>query len=748
MTLAIGGSPASTNPSHGELWVNVCDYGAKADDGLTDNSAAIQSAIDYLISKLANSPHARGVVFFPSSPRAYAVTKTLWIDAPNIEIRGEGYGSVLSLLGGNRHNLLQFGIRRTEYGNVNGVRSPFQINSTNRPDLYRKLDSSVVTSPNVMWGIRTNNNSFVQFLANPMSSGRSSSAGTYYLDHWSETTKLTVEFCIEPPDGQTFPLFSPIMGMGVTPLEAAPFLFYSWQTTGAILVLFRTADIGGGINLPNRSFAFSVLGATTPYRIAVQFDLDNAICTAYVNGIQVAISSPANMSPTGQYPFTPNSGLRFQQNDYYPFMIGTDGAQGIVTGGNTGIDLRVYGFRTSSTLRYKNLGPGQPQTRVDNPSAPINDAYSYFTIDQYTIAFLQCLDNPATSGRVVTILNGNYATPGGISSGIFLHTTNQLGISGNAVRDIQLIAANGCGQTISLGIVLEMTIQNVKAISGFHAIGAFNLFATYNVYINDCWLDGFDSCYSGFSHLVVGSDIYCGQAGFATFREVGGSGNWKNILVAFASPNTETIFKFHSSGYGGNNSITNLVVDFEGTTLTLAGIYAEVCPVLPATSLLLKDIFLGSVGAQKPLVMLKDVAPISNNYRPAWISVENLQAFTASYLAAIDVDGPLWHGEVTGVGILGPLFNHRQKWGTTTHVVMREPRFTAPPRQYPWYSGAHILEVRSPVDWQFTEWRCAGSGTYGTSNPPKWVGLHAMKVTQNGVAGYLLNHGYITVTIN
>ena len=185
MTLAIGGSPASTNPSHGELWVNVCDYGAKADDGLTDNSAAIQSAIDYLISKLANSPHARGVVFFPSSPRAYAVTKTLWIDAPNIEIRGEGYGSVLSLLGGNRHNLLQFGIRRTEYGNVNGVRSPFQINSTNRPDLYRKLDSSVVTSPNVMWGIRTNNNSFVQFLANPMSSGRSSSAGTYYLDHWS-----------------------------------------------------------------------------------------------------------------------------------------------------------------------------------------------------------------------------------------------------------------------------------------------------------------------------------------------------------------------------------------------------------------------------------------------------------------------------------------------------------------------------------------------------------------------------------
>ena len=748
MTIAIGGSSSAAKPAHGELWVNIRDYGAKADDGLTDNTAAIQAAIDDLISKLANSPLYRGVVFVPSAPKAYFVTKTLWIDAPNIEIRGEGYGSVVALLGGNRHNLLQFGLRRIEYATTNGVRTPLQINSSNRPDLFGKLDTSVVGSPNLMWGLRTNNNTYVQFQANPFSSGPSSSKGTSYLDHWSETTKLTVEFCIEPPDGQNFPLFSPIMGMGVTPLEAAPFLFYSWQATGSILVMFRTADIGGGINLPNRAFAFSVLGASTPYRIAVQFDLDNAICTAFVNGVQVAITSPANMSPTGQYPFAPNTGLRFQQNDYYPFMIGIDGAQGSVSGGSTGIDLRVYAFRTSKTIRYQNRGVGLPQTRVDAPNSPINDAYSYFTIDAYTIAFLQCMDNPATSGRVVTILNGNYATPGGISSGIFMHTTNSLGISGNAVRDIQLIAANGCGQTISLGIVLEMAIKNVKAISGFHAVGAFNLFATYNIYMADCWLDGFDSCYYGFNHITIGTDIYCAQAGFVTFREVGGGGNWRNIIVAFASPNSEAIFKFHSSGYGGNYSITNLLVDFEGPSLSLCGIYCEACTVQPATSLLLKDIFFGTVGAKNPLIMLKDVAPISNNYRPAWISVENLQAFTDQYLAAIDVDGPLWHGEVCGVGILGPLFNHRQKWGTTTHVVMREPRFLAPPRQFAWYNGAHILEVRCPVDGQFTEWRCVGSGTYGTSVPPTWVGLHLLKVSPNGLAGYVLNLGYITVALS
>ena len=92
--------------------------------------------------------------------------------------------------------------------------------------------------------------------------------------------------------------------------------------------------------------------------------------------------------------------------------------------------------------------------------------------------------------------------------------------------------------------------------------------------------------------------------------------------------------------------------------------------------------------------------------------------YTNRLLAAVDVDGPLWHGEVRGVALGGPQFNHRQKWGTKTNVVIRDTKYVAPPRQYLWYTGAHVLEVRSPADGQFAEWRCMATGTYGTPNPP------------------------------
>ena len=38
-------------------------------------------------------------------------------------------------------------------------------------------------------------------------------------------------------------------------------------------------------------------------------------------------------------------------------------------GGNTGVDLRLYGLRVSNTLRYQNNGPGTPQVRVQTARA-------------------------------------------------------------------------------------------------------------------------------------------------------------------------------------------------------------------------------------------------------------------------------------------------------------------------------------------------------------------------------------------
>ena len=119
--------------------------------------------------------------------------------------------------------------------------------------------------------------------------------------------------------------------------------------------------------------------------------------------------------------------------------------------------------------------------------------------------------------------------------------------------------------------------------------------------------------------------------------------------MAFSSPVTECIFKAKAEEYGGNFAITNLNVDFEGDTLSLAAVYCEAIPTSAGTSLILKDIILGTVGSTSSLVMLKDVSPLGGEFNRCWLSIDNLQAYTNSYFAAIDVDGPLWHGEVKGV---------------------------------------------------------------------------------------------------
>ena len=737
--------------SHGELWVDVRDYGAKSDGGITDNSGPIQAAIDALSSKLAGKPILKGVVFIPSASLPYMVTKSIWVDAPNIEIQGEGWGSQVQMNGGYKRPVFIFGIRRVEQALVSGQWVPVQIDSSNRPDLYGKLDTSAAPVPGNKWGIRTNGTSFVHFQANSMSSGPGSSAGFPYLDNWTETSKLTLEFCIEPPDGQAFPPLAPLLGMGNDLYETSPVLVYVAEAPDQLLVSFETSDIGNGLFKPNRAFTISLQGALPPYRIALQFDLDNAIVTAFLNGVQMPFTSSVNLAPNSPCPFIPGTGLRFSQNEHYPFLIGSQGWSGLTPGSNvgTGIDLRLYGLRLSNTIRYQNNGAGQTQRRIDAPASTINDAYAYFGNDANTICFLAMTDDPATSVRAVTATNGNTAGYGGMSSGFFLNTANLGGVIGNAIRDIAVQGAVNAGQTICLGGILEMTIDNVMAIAGFNGIGSLNTYANYTVYIQNSWIEGYDAPYFGMFQLSIGRNIYFGGAGRVTMRYLGGSADWGNILVARASPVTECIVKIRNGMYGGNFSFSSLLVDFEGETLSLAAIYCEAAEYCPAPSLRLTDIFLGTLGQTASAVMLRDgSASPDPNHLPCWLVVDNLQSGDTSFRSLIDVDGPLWRGDVKGGDLRVTRLTHEGTWGNTTNVVVRDTAFTAPPRTLHWYNGAHVLEVRSPAAGQYAEWRCTATGDYGTPTPPVWAGLNPVSSVTNALACYVLNHAYLTAALN
>ena len=749
MSHAIGGSSPSTRPAHGELWFDVRDFGAKGDNGITDNAGPIQATIDALAAKLNYNVHGpKGVVYVPSALGAYVVSKTIWVDCPNLEIRGDGWGSQVQMNGSAKHTVFQFGVRRTEATVVNGATVPLNINSSNRPDLFGKLDATAAPSAGTMWGIRTNSNSFVQIQASPLSAGVQSSAGTYYSDYWTETTKLTIEFCVEPPDGQQFPTGQPLIALGSIFYQPSPITISIRNDPNSIWITFRTSDFGPNNNAGARCFEFSTAGATRPYRIAVQIDLDNALCAAFVNGAQVGFTSTINLTSTGQFPFVPNSGLRFQQNDYFPLLIGAQGPRGPLFSSSTGIDLRLYGLRFSNNLRYQNNGVGNPQKRADSPSSAITDSYAYFGNDANTIGFLKLTDNPTNAGRVVSVQHGNTLANGGVGSGIFLHAPNSGGIIGNAVRFLAIGAGNGHGQAISIGGVLEMEIENVKAVYGFQGIGSLNSYANYYVHLKDCWLSGYDSAYYGAYQLMTAQNIYCESSGRATVRFLGSSADWNGTLVAYPAGNAECIFKLHSADYGGNFNVANLTVDFEGSTLGLAAFYCEAHYLTPATSLTLRNIELGTVGPNAALIMLKDLNTQTSGFNPCWLSVDNIQAYTNIYSSAVDVDGPLWHGEMTGVALQGPQFNHRKKWGVNTGILIQDTKYVAPPRTFSWYAGAHALQVRSPADGQFSEWRCTSAGAYGTATPPKWFGLNPINITNNGIATYILNHCYITIVLN
>jgi len=748
MALAIGGSSAPAKPPRGSLWVDVRDYGAKADGGATDNSGPFQAAVDDLATKLRGNFNSSGVVYIPSAPKPYFLNKSVWVDADNIEVRGDGWGSRVSMNGGNRHSVFLFGIRRVEQQYSNGSWVPVQIDPSYRPDLFGKLDASAVPATGVRWGLRTHANSFVQFQAGPISCGVSSAASWAYLDLWGETSQLTVEFCVEPPDGQPFATNSPLCGIGTIPTDLAPFAFMIWDDPNKVMAIFRTSDMEPGRgNDAFRLFSFSLAGATPPYRIAAQFDLDSAVCAAFVNGTQVTLNDLRNMAPDAPVPFAPGSGLKFATNDHHPFMIGASGVNGPY-GYPSGVDLRVYGLRLSNTVRYQNKGAGQRQTRVDSPSTPVNDAYAYFGKDARTVCFLKGTDDPSTAGRVVTVQNGDTAVLDGQTSGLFLHTVSPSGTSNNAIREIHVEASTPYGQAISLGTVLQMTIENVRAVNGFNAVGSFNMTANYFVYIRNCWLDAYGDPYYGAIQLSHGRDIHFASSGRVAMRHLGCDAAWENVVVTFSAPVAECIFKARNYCYGGNFSVTNILVDFEGPTLSKAVFYCEAHCGVPSTSLTLKEVFLGSVGAQTPVVMLKDGLQEFELVHKCWLSVENVQAYAADYSALVDLDGPLWYGEVKAVANTNTRLNHRQKWGTAANVVVRDTHFIAPPRSLSWYSGAHVLEVRSPADGQFTDWRCATSGTYGTPAPPAWVGLNSLSLTPHGLAAYVLDHGYLTVALS
>lgn len=747
MTIAIGGTSGAPSTSHGQFWVNVQDYGAKA-NGTTDCTSAFQAAIDDLAARLDANGGESGVVFVPSGKQPYLIGSPIWVDHDGIEIRGEGWGSVLSTQGGTPGSVLIYGLRRIESHSVNGQSYPLSIDSTYRPDLYGKLDSSVITNSNVKWGFRTNQDSYAVFQASALNAGVPLPSDSTVADGWSTVTQLTLEFCIEPPDGQSFPTTAPILGMGLKPFYPSPFLVSTWDDPKKLCVLFRTSDCDPDNIAHVRSFQFRLGTNSPPYRIAIQVDLAAATCSAFVNGTQVTIESPINLDSSGAsaIPFIAGTGLTFLTNEYYPFLIGAEGFTSIGNG-TSPIDLRLYGLRVSNCLRYRNDGAGQPQRRVDSPSTTIVDAYAYFANDSNTIAFLPFTDSPSNAGRKLSVQHGTSLAGGTTTSGLILHAYPCSRTAGSGLCDLSLELGSTYGQGISVGNTTGFHASNILCRGGYHAVGSIPTQAQSDMTIRACTMQASDASIYAFQQTLSTSDLTVESAGKTVLRAVGSDSiaNCTNVLNLGRT--SDCIFKYHGPSSGGKHRVTDLSISNNSGRLQTAVIYCDTHLGSQLTFLSANGLRMNGIGATPAVVMVKDRIPDSKT-KTSTIDLSNIVCATTDARCIVDMDGPLWSGLVEAQGYQCDPIVHRQKWGSLSRITITDRQLVAPPRTGSIYANSYRIQVPTTVDSQFSQWICIQTGAYGTSNPPHWIGLSMIKMSPSSLSSYILNHAFVQATLS
>ena len=611
-----------------------------------------------------------------------------------------------------------------------------RVELIHRPDIFGKLDNSYVSAPGTKYGLRLNGDGTVFFQATPLALGRLES-DNQTLDNWGKTSKLTLEFCVEASNGRAFVGGGVVFSMGVYS-NPSPMALTISGNTNVFDFWFKTAD---GVS---RSVAFGAgPSATGPLKMALQLDLGARTVQAFANGVQVAVT-PSDSFFNGGSPTT------FARNEYATLLFGnayTDTRPVTSTGGWASYDLRLYGFAMSGGIRYKNAGVGLAQQRADNGS--INDAYRY-TIgtgaDPQLIGYLPMTDAPSTSRLVTSKVFGNNNAYGYfVQNAMF---SQQGGILDNGLLDLHLVGPT-FGPVVVIGNALDLTIERCTIDKGTHAIGTLNLVANYVLRLRDCTLSGSDSGYYGAWQIAEVSNLRFETVGRVPIRLWASAVTIDNVFVTdFGSSFTESVVKMHAGLYGGSYRLENFTVDFEGEGLAVAPIYLEQHPTSAlVTSCIVKNFYLGTIGDAVAFVQVKTGPFDSTHY--VQLDVDNFQCAGTTSGVILDIDGPAVTGEVKNIFLANqPPVNHRQTYGSACNVVIRDTTRKAPPRTFGWYPGAHVLEVRSPANGQFAEWRCVASGAYGTPTPPQWVGINPLALNSSSLATYMLNHGYMTASLS
>lgn len=711
MSSALGISSSRSNS--GLRPADIRDFGAVPGDS---NAALTRMAIQAAIDSVPLDAAQPRTVFVPAAEEPWVIDRPVWLDRSNLCLRGDpDGGSRIEMAWHNHSACVLVGMPRVALGQ--------SLSAEHFVDLYGRLDRSAAPEPGRRRGIRTNGSAHVAQGAGPLSYGPSNFGPP---DYWGKTRRLCVEFATDltlTPVGSLDRIWFGLSDKG----EPQPFVLVCQN--GSMIVDFATSDG------KRRRFTFAPPSGDGVTRIAFQIDLEARAVSAYIDGVQVAVDGYGLGDDFARSP-----GLSFATNRNVPFKFASTafGANNYASDyypTPPSNDLSLYGLRISNAVRYVADSPGTPQRRIDGRE--IDDHASYFDLDMQTVALFPFQDDPAQAAkdRFLTV-----QTVAGQSAALYLskgHGSPYSSIGGNRLRDLSITSHDQAyGEALNIGYALYLRVENCTLHGGAHGIGSWNWGANYVTRIRDCEVYGGDAAiYNNYGMMEV-DGLFVPAHGRSTFWISAGRLRGRNIFCGYGGE-PEYIVR---STRGSDVHLENFSVDIEGGPYpSKGGFYAESSSENGGTSggrLRLKDVNFGTIGRDTPLVVLAQ----SRDYDPpAQFELDGLVLVGEEYKSLVDTRSKNWTGTMKGIQcdpVFPPITNDPGCGG----AVSIHDSMTGSPRAGRWETGSHVLEVRSPAPGQFSRWRCASGGEYGTSTPPKWHGFEPLDDGGNALAAYVCGH--------
>jgi hypothetical protein len=313
---------------------------------------------------------------------------------------------------------------------------------------------------------------------------------------------------------------------------------------------------------------------------------------------------------------------------------------------------------------------------------------------------------------------------------------------------MRLVNVRPYGCPLYVHHVLDASFDNLDLVGGFYALANLPIQSNYTLLINRCQFSagaGDAAVYLNTATArMTDCEIHNGGRAVMRLRETNLFVN--GLFIAGCNVGCQfSIMRTHAGSTGGGQiTLRQVNQDVENGPFALrAAIMLEAGPT--ESFVRLEEVSAGETPGV-PFLFL-DSSGTGPNWAPNIITADNAIPWLNSVSSYVLANGTKWTGEFKNMGLgQSPHLIQLGTYASGNPFKFRDLTYTAPPHGGSWYAGPHRLEVPTPVDAQFQEWRCAQTGTYGTQTPPVWKGVNPIQATSQSLASYALDHTVAATT--